>query len=102
VAGNLYNGVTQGIQNPVVVAHEQNTAAETWVVSGAGPLPFGGQVRQVDAVVARGPIRNVSNVIRYEAPHAVAGQGTARNRVHLGWAQPVTGVVGVTLRMDTA
>ena len=101
VAGNSYNGVVQGIVNPVAVQHVQNTVAETWVVSGAGPLPFGGRARQVDAVVARSPIRNASNVMRFDMPHAVAEQGTARDRVHLGWSQPVFGTVAVTMRIDS-
>ena len=100
VQGNLFNSVVQGIVNPVAIQHTQNTAAETWVVNAAGPLPFGGFVQQVEAVVARGPIRNTSNVIRYEMPHAVTEQGAARNQVHLGWPQAVTGAVSVMARMD--
>jgi len=100
VAGNTFNAVVQGIQNPVTIQHQQNTAAETWVVNGAGPLPFGGRARQVEALVARGPIRNASNVLRYDMPHTVAEQGAGRNLVHLGWSQAVTGTVAVTMRID--
>jgi hypothetical protein len=100
VAGNTFNAVVQGIQNPVTIQHVQNTAAETWVVNGAGPLPFGGRARQVEAIVARGPIRNASNVLRYDMPHALSEQGPDRNLVHLGWSQAVRGTVGVTMRID--
>jgi hypothetical protein len=100
VAGNLYNSVAQGIRNPVVVEHVQNTPAATWVVSGAGPLPFGGRARQAEAIVARSAIRNDSNVIRHDMPFAQAEQGPDRDRIHLGWSQPVTGTVAVTMRID--
>jgi hypothetical protein len=70
------------------------------VVNGAGPLPFGGRARQVEAIVARGPIRNASNVLRYDMPHTLSEQGTDRNLVHLGWPQAVRGTVGVTMRID--
>ena len=100
IAGNLYNSVTQGIRNPVVIEHVQNTAAGTWEVSGEGILPFGARARQVEAIVARGPIRNASNAIRHDAPHALAEQGPARDRVRLGWPQAVTGTVAVTMRID--
>jgi hypothetical protein len=100
VAGNSYNAVVQGILNPVAVQHVQNTAADTWVVSGAGPLPFGGRARQVDAVVARGPIRNAANAGRFDMPHALAEQGPSRDRVHLIWPQAVTGTMAVTMRID--
>jgi len=51
-------------------------------------------------LVARGPIRNASNVLRYDMPHTVAEQGAGRNLVHLGWSQAVTGTVAVTMRID--
>jgi hypothetical protein len=70
------------------------------VVNGAGPLPFGARARQVESVVARGPIRNAANVMRYDMPHAVSEQGAGRNLVHLGWSQAVRGTVGVTMRID--
>ena len=90
----------QGIQNPVTIQHEQNTPAETWVVDGAGPLPFGGRARQVEAVVARAPIRNAANALLFDMPHALSEQGADRNLVHLGWSQAVRGTVGVTMRVD--
>jgi hypothetical protein len=96
----LYNSVAQGIRNPVVVEHVQNTPAATWVVSGAGSLPFGGRARQAEAIVARSAIRNEANVIRHDMPFAQAEQGAERDRIHLGWSQPVTGTVAVTMRID--
>jgi hypothetical protein len=39
--------------------------------------------------------------MRFDMPHAVAEQGTARDRVHLGWSQPVFGTVAVTMRIDS-
>lgn len=100
VTGNLYNSVAQGIQNPAVIEHVQNTAASTWVVSGEGPLPFGARARQVEAIVARSAIRTTANAIRHDMPFAQAAQGPSQANVHLGWPQPVTGTVAVTMRID--
>ena len=100
VEGNSFNQVAQGIMNPVVVSHTQNTAAETWNVSAAGFIPFQGQIRMVEAVTAEGTITNASNVARYLAPNATPGTGVAFNEAQVRWGEAVKGKAIVTLRMD--
>jgi len=94
--------VAQGIMNPVVVSHTQNTAADTWNVSAAGFIPFQGRIRMVEAVTAEGTITNASNVARYLAPNATPGTGVAFNEAQLRWGEAVRGKAIVTVRMDLA
>ena len=102
VEGNSFNQVAQGIMNPVVVSHTQNTAADTWNVSAGGFIPFQGRIRMVEAAMAEGVITNASNVARYLAPNATPGTGAAFNEAQLRWGEPVKGKAIVTLRMDVA
>lgn len=100
VEGNSFNNVNQWILNPVQVTHTQNTAAETWNVSAGGFVPFGGRIRQVQAVAPEGIITNASNAARYVFPYAVPGTGAGGNEAQLRWGEAVKGKALVTLRMD--
>lgn len=100
VQGNMFNAISQDISNPVVLLHPQNSAASSWSVDCAGPLPFGGYAQNVQALVTRSKIKNAANVAVYELPHVAVEQGAGRDHVTLNWSQPVTGDVAVTVRMD--
>ncbi|MCM2561726.1 right-handed parallel beta-helix repeat-containing protein [Lutimaribacter sp. EGI FJ00015] len=100
ITGNMFNSVSQGIMNPAVILHEQNSAAATWVVDCAGPLPFGGYAQNVEAIVARSKIKNGANVARYHQPYVATEQGPERDRVKLHFPEPVEGVYSVSVRID--
>ena len=100
VEGNSFNNVVQGILNPLVVAHTQNTAAETWTVESEGFVPFGGRIRMVEAVQPEGAITTSSNAARHVFPHATPGTGTQGTQVQLRWGEAVRGKAIVTMRMD--
>ncbi|MFN3993069.1 MAG: right-handed parallel beta-helix repeat-containing protein [Tabrizicola flagellatus] len=100
VEGNSFNNVTQWIINPVQVTHTQNTAAETWNVSAGGFVPFGGRIRQVQAVAPEGLVTNSSNAPRYVFPYAVPGTGAGGNEAQVRWGEAVKGKALVTMRMD--
>jgi hypothetical protein len=100
VQANAFNGVDQITQSPVLVEHNQNTAADTWVVDAAAFLPFGGRARNVQAVVAEGAITNAADAAQWTMPYALVEQGTGGGQVHLRWQVPVKGRVQVTLRVD--
>lgn len=97
---NAFNGVNQLTQSPVMVEHNQGTAADTWVVNAAAFLPFGGRARNVQSVVAEGAITNASNVAQWGMPYVLVEQGTAGGEAHLKWQVPVKGRVQVTVRVD--
>ncbi|GHF44375.1 glycosyl hydrolase family 28-related protein [Seohaeicola zhoushanensis] len=98
--GNSYFQVAAQIANPMRLTHAEATAATTWVVDLAGQLPFGGQARGIDALVALGPIRTAGNATRFAMPHVLLAQGGNKDRVHLVWEEAVKGEVGLSLRMD--
>ncbi len=98
---NMYNSVGVATVNPLVKTHEQATESDTWQVSGAPQLPFGGWARKVESVVAEGAIRNSANVRRYEMPYVELNEGAEKDEVHVKWEQAVRGTVVVTMRVDT-
>jgi hypothetical protein len=97
---NAFNGISQITVSPVVIEHEQATAAETWVVDGAAFLPFAGRARTVTAVVAEGAITTAAAAVRADMPHALPEQGSGGGLVNLRWPVAVRGKVQVTLRCD--
>ncbi|WP_296766515.1 glycosyl hydrolase family 28-related protein [Sediminimonas sp.] len=100
VKGNMFNAVEQSVTNPVVIQHDQATPAATWVIDGAGLLAFGGNARNVDALVMRSRVKDAANTTRHEMPYAFTAQGANRDQVHLGWPEPMSGKASVTVRMD--
>lgn len=100
VEGNSFNNVTQGIMNPVIVTHTQNTAADTWNVGAGGFIPFGGRIRMVEAVQPEGTITNASNAARYMFPNATPGTGAQGNEAQLRWGEAVKGKTILRMRMD--
>ena len=98
--GNTYHNIEFGAENPLVVAHSQNTPEQVWEVSTDGRLPFNGYALDVDAVALRGRLRNESNVSRYDNPHTETRRGPAEDEIHLTFSAPMRGDVNVTMRMD--
>jgi hypothetical protein len=97
---NTFNGVSQITQSPVVIRHQQNTAATTWVIDSAPLLPFGSRARNVTAVVADGQITTAANAGVTEMPWTVSEQGTGGGQVHLRWSVAARGRANVTVRCD--
>ena len=100
VEGNSFSNVSQGIMNPVIVAHTQGTASDTWNVGAGGFIPFGGRIRMVESVQPEGTITNGSNAARYVFPNATPGTGGQGNETQLRWGEAVRGKAIVTMRMD--
>ena len=97
---NTFNGVSQITVSPVMVEHTQNTAADTWVVDASAFLPFASRARNVQSLVAEGPITNTSNVAQYVMPYVQVEQGPQNAQINLHWPVPVKGLMHVTLRCD--
>lgn len=99
--GNTFNGVSQIAMNPLVIEHNQASAATVWTID-AGPfLPFGARARNTTSIVSKGAIVASGGAPDYAMPHAVNEIGTARNRVELRWPNAVRGRVLATIRCDT-
>jgi len=67
-SANTFTSVDNIAVNPVSVLHSQATAAQTWVVEGAPYMPFGGRVRNVEAVCPEGKLTDANGVAVFELP----------------------------------
>ncbi len=100
IDGNTFNGVGQVTANPVVLEFVENTPAKTWVLDPSAYLPFGGWARNVQAVVAEGPITDAGGVAHSDMPYTLSQQGAGKQQVSLNWPVAVQGKVLVTVRVD--
>ncbi|MFC7704386.1 glycosyl hydrolase family 28-related protein [Plastorhodobacter daqingensis] len=98
--GNTFNGIAQLTASPVVLRHDQNTAATTWTIDAAPFLPFGGWARLVQSVMAEGPLLNGAGQLRGNMPYAMVEQGPNRSQIQLHWPEAVRGRAQVTVRVD--
>ncbi|WP_332307240.1 glycosyl hydrolase family 28-related protein [Pseudorhodobacter aquimaris] len=99
-AANAFNGVNQITQSPVVIQHDQNTEAETWVVDTAGFLPFGSRARNVQSVTAEGGIRTAGNVLDYSMPYVEIEKGVDSRQIYVRWPRALKGRVQAVIRCD--
>jgi hypothetical protein len=99
-AANTFNGVDQPTINPVTLEFTQNTASKTWTLDPGAYLPFGSFSRVVASVVPRGELKNGSGDTVHDMPSVTPLDGSASNRVKLGWAVNTEGTVVVTVRCD--
>ena len=90
---NTFNGVTQITASPVMVEHVQVTAADTWTVNAGAFLPFAARARNVQPIVAEGPVTTATGAQRFDMPYAQVEQGAQFNLVALRWPVPVRGVM---------
>lgn len=99
VEGNTFHQVETPIYNPLMVSHDQNSAASTWTVDTGGALPFGGQARSVESIVTTDRLRNGSNQTRWAVPYVDLQQGVDGDQVRLNWEEPLSGEVAVRVSM---
>lgn len=97
---NTFNGVSQATCSPLLIEHVQGTAADTWVVDGAGYMPFLGRARNVTGVVVEGALTNAANATQWAQPYVQVEQGASGGLVNLKWPSAVKGRAQVTIRCD--
>lgn len=98
--GNTFNGVDQGIRNPLSTTHAQSTASRTWVCDLGTALPFNGRARTVEAVVQVEYLRDEAGADNFEAPWVEVEHGTGRTQFRLGSKIAVRGMVRAAVRTD--
>lgn len=98
--GNIFNGITQQTESPTLIQFDQATAATTWTVAAGPVLPFGGWARNVEGLIAEGPITNAAGQLRSEMPYVGVEQGAAKSDVTITWPIASKGRVQVKVRMD--
>lgn len=97
---NTFNGVAQATSSPLLIEHNQATAADTWVVDGAAYMPFLGRARNVTGVVMEGAVTNAANATQWVQPYVQVEQGTVGGLVNLKWPSAVKGRAQVSIRCD--
>jgi len=97
---NTYNGISTQSESPLVVRHQQNTAATTWTVSTGGKLPFDGWARTVSGLVTEGPANGPGSEVRTGMPYVNIQQGANSNQVRVVWPSATRGRVVLTVRVD--
>ncbi|MDF3604756.1 hypothetical protein PE067_00440 [Paracoccus sp. DMF-8] len=100
--GNMFNGINQYVADPVDLTLTQNTVANRWIINASNALPFRGNARKVESVVAEAAIVNAANARVTEMPWVQTQYGVARKSVAVNWTTPVRGQLSVRVRMDTA
>lgn len=98
--GNTYHNVSAAVANPLRVEHVQGSVARDWTVDTEDLLPFRGQARGVDAIIALGPIEVSGGADRHALPHATLRVGSRRDQVRLTWPEAVRGTVQLMVRVD--
>jgi hypothetical protein len=99
-AGNTFTGVGQNCENPVLVQHDQAAISTVWTVAAGPYLPFGGWARNVESMVAEGPILGSVGETRSEFPYVSVEQGASKNAVTVHWPAAVRGRIQMRVRMD--
>lgn len=97
---NMFKLIDNPAFNPLLVNHDQATAAQVWSVNCAPNLPFGGYARNVESVQPIGLIRDAGNAVRHVQPYVNLKQGPNDDQVEVVWDQPLRGEVAVKVRMD--
>jgi hypothetical protein len=97
---NTYNGINTQTESPMVLRHDQNSAASTWTISTGNRLPFDGWARTVSAVVMEGRATGPNNETRTSMPYVAVQQGGGNNQVHLVWPSTTKGRAVMTVRGD--
>lgn len=97
---NTFHSIREQAFNPLRVRHSESTNASNWIIGVNGELPFGGQIRGVDSIVALGKISNASSDANFSRPYALTQQGGNKDKIKLVWNEPVRGDIVVTVRMD--
>lgn len=99
--GNSFHQVSAQVANPLRVRHTEGSVAQSWSIGTDGQLPFGGQVRGVDSIVALEAVTDANGQAQFSMPYARIEQGANLDQVVLVWDRPVQGEVAVSVRSDT-
>ena len=97
---NSYFGFATQTESPLVLRHDQSTAATNWTVSTGSKLPFGGYARTVSALVMEGQPNGPANEVRTSMPYVMVQQGASFDQVRLTWPSTTRGRAVLTVRVD--
>lgn len=98
--GNMFNGIKEISQNPVMVEVNQSAAQTVWTADASEYLPFAGWARNVQGLIAEGMVRDSAGARIDAMPYVAVEQGAAKNQITVNWPEAAKGRLQVTLRMD--
>ncbi|MCC6000034.1 MAG: hypothetical protein JJU19_04120 [Pararhodobacter sp.] len=97
---NAYNGITNPAESPLVLRHNQNSAAASWTIDTGQKLPFQGWARTVPSFVMEGAPRGQGAEVRTGMPYMMVEEGPNNDRVRMVWPNATRGRAVVTVRVD--
>lgn len=97
---NAYNGIDVPAESPLVLRHNQTTAASNWTIDTGGKLPFQGRARTVPSFTLEGVPQGPGTEIRTAMPYVNINQGPNGDQVRLTWPSDTRGRVVMTIRVD--
>ena len=98
--GNTFSNVNTPVANPLVMHHNENSPAATWVVEPAPKLPFEAFAQVVESVIPTGAIQDGSGSLHFGIPYYQAKQGPNSDQINLKWGTAVEGSVTLRVRID--
>lgn len=98
--GNVFNGIESYVSNPLMLQHDQLSAAVTWSLAVLDGLPFKGWAKSVQSVVAESALTNANGMRTDATPWVQTEVGTTKRQIRLNWPSGVKGKVCVYARMD--
>ncbi|GAW32984.1 pectate lyase superfamily protein [Roseovarius sp. A-2] len=101
-AENSFHNISIQAASPLVMAHEESSASETWVVEPAPRLPFGAWAQTVESILPDGPLRDPGGDVSHMTAYVETRQGPENDRINLRWPGAVSGKVVLRLRIDDA
>jgi hypothetical protein len=99
-SNNTFNGVNEPVYNPLHLSYTQGSVAKSWTIDTGSYLPFEGQARFVESVIAEGAIQDSSNNTVYDMPYFDGNQASDKQSIRLTFSKSVKGKVRVMTRMD--
>jgi hypothetical protein len=97
---NAYNGIEVPAESPLVIRHQQTSAATNWIINTGGRLPFRGRARTVPSFTLEGVPQGPGNEVRTGMPYVNILQGPDQDQVRLTWPSETRGRVVMTVRVD--
>lgn len=86
--------------SPARIEYTQVGASNSWAISFASKLPFGGQALSVEGIVPIGEIQDAGSSPVFNFPYAEVSQGAGGQEISLNWGTNVSGVVQIGVRSD--
>ena len=100
-AENSFHNVDIHAESPLVMTHEEASAASTWVVDTGPAAAVRGVGATVESVLPEGRCGTAAAPVHADRPISRPA-GPERDRVNLRWPQAVSGKVILRVRIDDA